>query len=90
MPGVVDEGVKFLQELDSFSGLRRRWLIKRESETSERYGKVPRLRNIDELLSFGIINLDKPPGPTSHEVVAWVKGLLGLRRAGHGGTLEPA
>jgi H/ACA ribonucleoprotein complex subunit 4 len=36
----------------------------------------------------GIINLDKPPGPSSHEVVAWVKRILGLKHAGHGGTLE--
>ncbi|MDD1775920.1 MAG: RNA-guided pseudouridylation complex pseudouridine synthase subunit Cbf5, partial [Candidatus Methanomethylicus sp.] len=34
-------------------------------------------------------NLDKPPGPSSHEVVAWVKRLLDLGRAGHGGTLDP-
>jgi len=33
--------------------------------------------------------LDKPPGPTSHEVVAWVKKLLELDRAGHGGTHDP-
>jgi H/ACA ribonucleoprotein complex subunit 4 len=38
---------------------------------------------------LGIINLDKPPGPTSHEIVAWVKRLLEIRRAGHGGTLDP-
>jgi H/ACA ribonucleoprotein complex subunit 4 len=40
-------------------------------------------------LEFGIINLDKPPGPTSHELVAWVKRVLGIRKAGHGGTLDP-
>jgi H/ACA ribonucleoprotein complex subunit 4 len=40
-------------------------------------------------LRLGIINLDKPVGPTSHEIVAWVKRLLNVRRAGHGGTLDP-
>ena len=37
----------------------------------------------------GIINIDKPPGPTSHEVVSWVKRILGVDRAGHSGTLDP-
>ncbi len=40
-------------------------------------------------MRLGIINLDKPPGPTSHEIVAWVKRVLELRRTGHGGTLDP-
>jgi tRNA U55 pseudouridine synthase TruB len=39
-------------------------------------------------VEYGVINLDKPPGPTSHEVVAWVKKLLNIPKAGHGGTLE--
>jgi H/ACA ribonucleoprotein complex subunit 4 len=42
-----------------------------------------------EHLRLGVINLDKPVGPTSHEVVAWIKRLLEVRRAGHGGTLDP-
>jgi H/ACA ribonucleoprotein complex subunit 4 len=40
-------------------------------------------------LRLGIINVDKPVGPTSHEVVAWIKRILGVKRAGHGGTLDP-
>jgi tRNA U55 pseudouridine synthase TruB len=32
--------------------------------------------------------VDKPSGPSSHEVVAWVKRMLRLKHAGHGGTLE--
>jgi H/ACA ribonucleoprotein complex subunit 4 len=39
---------------------------------------------------LGVINLDKPKGPTSHEIVAWIKRILGLKRGGHGGTLDPA
>jgi len=66
-----------------------KWFVVRESETDERYGKYPEDRGLNELLRFGVVNLDKPPGPTSHEVVAWVKNLLGLSKAGHGGTLEP-
>jgi len=36
----------------------------------------------------GIIAVDKPSGPSSHEVVAWVKRIMKLEHAGHGGTLE--
>ena len=39
-------------------------------------------------MRLGIVNLDKPPGPSSHEVVAWVKKIFNLKHAGHGGTLE--
>jgi tRNA pseudouridine55 synthase len=38
----------------------------------------------------GFLNLLKPPGMTSHEVVAWARSQLGLSRIGHLGTLDPA
>jgi len=37
----------------------------------------------------GIFNLDKPRGKTSFQVVAVVRRLSGVRRVGHGGTLDP-
>ena len=37
----------------------------------------------------GILVVDKPVGPTSHDVVALVRRLAGTRRVGHGGTLDP-
>ncbi len=37
----------------------------------------------------GILNIDKPAGWTSHDVVAWVRRVLHERRAGHAGTLDP-
>jgi tRNA pseudouridine55 synthase len=37
----------------------------------------------------GILVLDKPAGPTSHDIVALVRRLAGVRRIGHGGTLDP-
>ena len=33
--------------------------------------------------------IDKPRGPSSHQVTAWVRDLLGVDRAGHAGTLDP-
>src|SRR4029453_6840552 len=37
----------------------------------------------------GLLVIDKPAGPTSHEVVARVRRALGERRIGHTGTLDP-
>src|ERR687893_2021373 len=37
----------------------------------------------------GFLNIDKPAGLTSHDVVARVRRLAGQRRVGHGGTLDP-
>jgi len=37
----------------------------------------------------GVIVLDKPAGPTSRDVVEEVKRILGVRKAGHTGTLDP-
>ena len=37
----------------------------------------------------GILNLDKPSGMTSHDVVMRVRRLTGQRRVGHTGTLDP-
>jgi tRNA pseudouridine55 synthase len=37
----------------------------------------------------GIVVIDKPAGPSSHEVVAWVRWALRLRTVGHCGTLDP-
>ena len=60
-----------------------------EAEPSEKFGKRPEERSAEELLSCAIINLDKPKGPTSHEVVSWVKKILYANKAGHSGTLDP-
>ena len=38
---------------------------------------------------LGIINLNKPAGKTSHDMVSFVRRTLGLKRVGHAGTLDP-
>jgi tRNA pseudouridine55 synthase len=40
-------------------------------------------------VTVGILNINKPAGWTSHDVVARVRRLSGLRRVGHAGTLDP-
>lgn len=71
------------------SDVKREVLVRAQDATDPNYGCKPTKRSIHEHLRLGIINLDKQIGPTSHEIVAWVKRVLGLRRAGHGGTLDP-
>lgn len=60
-----------------------------EDVTDDRHGHYPDKRPIKELLCYGLILVDKPAGPTSHEVVAWVKRILEIEKAGHSGTLDP-
>ena len=37
----------------------------------------------------GVLPVDKPEGPTSHDVVSRARRALGVRRVGHTGTLDP-
>ncbi len=60
-----------------------------EEPTDPSYGSRPDSRSVSQLLEYGIIPIDKPRGPTSHEVVAWVRRLLDVTKAGHSGTLDP-
>lgn len=57
--------------------------------TDDNYGTYYDNRTIEQLLNYGIILLDKPPGPTSHETVAWTKRILKIPKIGHSGTLDP-
>jgi len=50
---------------------------------------APENRSPSELLSFGVVNLDKPAGPSAHQVAAWVRDLAGVEKAAHAGTLDP-
>lgn len=67
----------------------RKRLIKVNIKTNPNYGKSPSELNVNELLNNGIINLDKPSGPTSHQVDSWLKNILQIDKIGHGGTLDP-
>lgn len=46
-------------------------------------------KSIEELLNFGVVIIDKPKGPTSHQVSAWVRDILHVKKTGHAGTLDP-
>ncbi|GKV41614.1 hypothetical protein SLEP1_g49121 [Rubroshorea leprosula] len=52
-------------------------------------GYSPLKRPLAEYIRYGIMNLDKPANPSSHEVVAWIKRILRVEKTGHSGTLDP-
>ena len=45
--------------------------------------------SVEELLNFGVVIINKPKGPTSHQVSAWVRDILHIKKTGHAGTLDP-
>jgi H/ACA ribonucleoprotein complex subunit 4 len=52
-------------------------------------GCSPLKRDINSYVRSGVINLDKPSNPSSHEVVAWLRRILRVEKTGHSGTLDP-
>ena len=60
-----------------------------EASTNPGFGCVPSERSLDDLLSAGVVLVDKPRGPSSHQLAAWARETLGITRLGHGGTLDP-
>lgn len=54
--------------------------------------KIKEKKSLKELIEFGIINIDKPSGPTSFSVSDFVRKVLnpaGIRKTSHFGTLDP-
>jgi H/ACA ribonucleoprotein complex subunit 4 len=60
-----------------------------EDSKHSKHGQKPHDRGVEEYIRNGFVILDKPAGPTSHEIVATIKKILGLNKAGHSGTLDP-
>ncbi|MBW3019400.1 RNA-guided pseudouridylation complex pseudouridine synthase subunit Cbf5 [Candidatus Woesearchaeota archaeon] len=67
----------------------REVVVKYDAETDPSLGCNPYERPVDELLYFGVVNLNKPKGPTSHLAADYVKKILHVEKAGHGGSLDP-
>lgn len=78
-----------METLLPFEKIKREILIRRQAETSPKFGKQPEERTTPEHIKLGIVNIDKPAGPTSHQVSGYVKQILHLNKAGHSGTLDP-
>ena len=52
-------------------------------------GFTPLKRPLQDYIRYGVVNLDKPSNPSSHEVVAWIKRIFRVDKTGHSGTLDP-
>ena len=63
--------------------------VKSSHYTPLEAGNSPLERPISEHVKLGVINLDKPSNPSSHEVVAWIRRILKVDKTGHSGTLDP-
>jgi len=72
-----------------FEKIKRTVLIRKEEETNKKYGKKPEDRTVDELIHYGVININKHKGPTSHQISAYVQEILEIKKAGHGGSIDP-
>jgi len=70
------------------SAVSRELVAKVDDTTDPKYGCRPEDRPISLHIKYGMMPIDKPAGPSSHEVVAWIKRMMKLEHAGHGGTLE--
>ncbi|MHA1740846.1 MAG: RNA-guided pseudouridylation complex pseudouridine synthase subunit Cbf5 [Candidatus Thorarchaeota archaeon] len=69
----------------------REVIVRTHDTTSPEYGfSSPEEIPVEFLLENGVVCLDKPAGPTSHEVATWVRKILNVSKAGHSGTLDPA
>src|SRR3989344_404890 len=78
-----------MENLLPFERIERKIHIKKQAETNWNYGKKPEERSVEELINYGIVNLNKSKGPTSHQVSAYVQQILGISISGHSGTLDP-
>ena len=73
-----------------FEKKKRKIFTKKQAETDTNLGCDPDKRPVEELINYGIVNIDKPKNPTSHQVSDFVQKILNIKKAGHSGTLDPA
>lgn len=79
-----------MQNLLPFEKIERKILVRKEAETDYKFGCNPEERKTEEIINYGIVNIDKPKGPTSHQVSDFVQKILHISKSGHSGTLDPA
>lgn len=71
-----------------FEKTKRDILVKKDIKPGP-FGEDPYNRPISKLLDSSVITIDKPKGPTSHQVSAYVAKILKTSKSGHSGTLDP-
>ena len=79
-----------MKNLLPFETIKRKILTKKESVTNPEYGLEPNKRPTEVLINYGVVNINKPKGPTSHQAAEYLQKILHINKAGHSGTLDPA
>ena len=72
-----------------YEKVKRERIERVESKTNPAYGCAPDKRPIEVLADYAVVNIDKPSGPTSHQVADYVRRILKVKKTGHSGTLDP-
>ncbi len=62
--------------------------VKDKTNTVSEWGEFPDRRSVADLIPRSLVVIDKPQGPTSHQVSAWVRDIFD-EKTGHSGTLDP-
>ena len=78
-----------MNSLLPFEKIKRKILIKKEAKTDLKLGCKPEERKTEEIINYGIVNINKCQGPTSHQVSDYVQKILHINKSGHSGTLDP-
>lgn len=78
-----------MEEKLPFEREEKKILEKKQASTNPEWGCKPEDRSVEQLIKYGIINLNKPSGPTSHQVADYVQKILKIKKSGHSGTLDP-
>jgi H/ACA ribonucleoprotein complex subunit 4 len=78
-----------VKHLLPFEKVKRRILGKKKSGTDLNLGCKPEERPTEEIIQYGVVNINKPQGPTSHQVSDFVQKILKIGKSGHAGTLDP-
>jgi H/ACA ribonucleoprotein complex subunit 4 len=78
-----------MEEKFPYQLIKREVLMREDAPTDPKSGCEPAKRSIAQLLNTGIVYIDKPSGPTSHQISGYVKEILDVPKAGHSGTLDP-
>lgn len=72
-----------------FEKIKRKILVKKEAKTNSKLGCKPEERTTEEIIHYGVVNINKCQGPTSHQVSDYVQKILHINKSGHSGTLDP-
>lgn len=78
-----------MEHLLPFEKIKRKILTKKEAKTDSKLGCKPEKRGTEEIITYGVVNINKPQGPTSHQVSDFVQKILHINKSGHSGTLDP-